>query len=306
MNILVTGGAGFIASAIARDYLKNGHQVIIIDDLSTGKKSNLPEGAVFLELDVRSSTLMEVFQEYHIEFVNHHAARSDVREAVANPKIYVNMNIEGGVNLLECCRKTGVKGFIFASSGGCAYGEAEVIPTDESEPLDPADPYGVSKISFEFYLKTYHRLCHLPYVIFRYSNIYGPHQNPFGETGVVSIIAKQMQQNKEVVIYGDGNQVRDFLFVEDVVSANRIALQKMTNKIYNLGSGRGYSVNDLFHSLKGLIDYKKAPIYQPRRMGEISRSVLNSELIKKDWGWSPEISFEEGLRLTLDYLKSEL
>ena len=174
MNILVTGGGGFIGSNIADAYLLAGHKVIIIDDMSTGRKQNIPKNAEFVEMDIRDSNLNDLFKDYRINFVNHQAARGDVRGSVENPKEYVDVNIMGGVNLLECCVKNDVNGIIYSSTGGCVYGEPLYCPTDESHPMRPIDPYGSSKASFELYLPVFKQLYNLQYTIFRYPNVYGP------------------------------------------------------------------------------------------------------------------------------------
>jgi UDP-glucose 4-epimerase len=306
MNVLVTGGAGFIGSYLSEAYLSEGHTVVVLDDFSTGHESNVPPGVIVERLDVRDPRLPEVFERHRIEFVNHHAARADVRDSVKHPELYLDVNVRGGLNLLEAARRAKVRGIVFASSGGCSYGEPEYVPTDESHPLNPHDPYGTSKVAFELYLQTWFRLYALPYTIFRYPNIYGLRQDPFGEAAVAAIFAGRMLRGLDVTIFGDGEQVRDFVFIEDIVRANMLATARPANRAYNLGWGAGVSVNRIFQLLGELTAYDRAPIYEPPRLGEISRSVLSSERIRADWGWRPEVSLEEGLRRTVEYLRTHV
>jgi UDP-glucose 4-epimerase len=303
MNILVTGGAGFIGSYLAEAYLRAGHRVVIVDDLSTGRESRVPAGAIFERIDVRDPALAGVFERHQIEFVNHHAARADVRDSVRRPELYLDVNVRGGLNLLECARRAQVRGFVFASSGGCSYGEPLYVPTDESHPTQPHDPYGTSKVAFELYLQTYAQLYALPYTIFRYPNVYGPRQDPFGESAVTAIFAGRMLRNLDVTIFGDGEQLRDFVCVDDIVRANMMATERSANRAYNLGWGVGVSVNEIFRVLASITGYDRPPIYAPPRLGEISRSILTSARIQADWGWRPEVTLDEGLRRTAAYIR---
>lgn len=304
MNILVTGGAGFIGSNIVDAYINGGHKVIIIDDLSTGRKTNIPKNAIFIEMDIRSSELKEVFRKYQIEFVNHQAARGDVRASIERPEEYADVNVRGGVNILENCRKNNVKGIIYSSTGGCVYGEPLYTPTKEEHPMQPRDPYGASKACFEIYLQMYKQLYDLNYTIFRYPNVYGPRQNPFGEAGVVSIFTKKMLDGKEIVINGDGNQERDFVFIGDVVRANLLATEKPLNNVFNLGSSAGINVNVIFERLKSITGYTLAAKNGPAKIGEVQRSILSAEKILKALGWKPEVSLYDGLVKTVDYIKA--
>ena len=304
MNILLTGGAGFIGSHLADAYLREGHVVVILDDFSFGREANVPAGAIVEHLDIRDPALPQVFEKHRIDFVNHHAARADVRDAVKHPELYLDVNVRGGLNLLECARHANVRGFVFASSGGCSYGEPNYVPTDEDHPLNPHDPYGASKVAFELYLQTWSNLYQVPYTIFRYPNVYGPRQDPFGEAAVIAIFAGRMLQHLEVTVFGDGDQVRDFVFVDDIVQANLMATEKSANRAYNLGHAAGVSVNDIFGRLAAIIGYKESPIYEPARQGEIRRSVLLSECIRDDWGWRPKTLLEEGLRRTVEHVRT--
>jgi len=303
LNILVTGGGGFIGSNIADAYLLAGHKVIIIDDMSTGRKQNIPKNAEFVEMDIRDSNLNDLFKDYRINFVNHQAARGDVRGSVENPKEYVDVNIMGGVNLLECCVKNDVNGIIYSSTGGCVYGEPLYCPTDESHPMRPIDPYGSSKASFELYLPVFKQLYNLQYTIFRYPNVYGPRQNPFGEAGVISIFSSRMLKKQKVIINGSGLQERDYVYISDVVKANMMATEKMGNTVYNLSSGIGTNVNKIFLLLKTLIDYKNDPIYGPKKPGEVSRSILSAKKIKKSLNWVPQVTIDYGFQKTVEYIR---
>jgi UDP-glucose 4-epimerase len=304
MNILVTGGAGFIGSHLVRAYLRAGHRVVVVDDLSFGKRSRVPPEAAFEQLDIRDPGLKDVFERHRIDFVNHHAARADVRDSIKHPELYLDVNVRGGLNLLELCRRAGIKGFIFPSSGGCSYGEPQYVPTDEGHPLTPMDPYGASKVAFELYLQTYAQLYGIPFTIFRYPNVYGAGQDPFGESAVTGIFAGRMLRDLDVTIFGDGQQVRDFVYIDDVVRANMMATEHAASRAYNLGWGAGVSVNTIFRTVAGITGYAKRPIYAPHRLGEISRSVLTSARIRTDWGWEPRVTLDDGLRRTVDYVRA--
>lgn len=300
----MTGGAGFIGSNIARALLHSGHEVVIVDDLSAGRQHNLPESAIFYHLDIRDSGgLEQVFKDHAIEFVSHQAARGDVRGSLLRPGEYVDVNIRGGVNILECCRKHAVRGISFASSGGCVYGEPDYVPTDENHPMQPRDPYGATKACFEIYLKTYRQLYGLGYTIFRYPNVYGPYQDPYGEAGVISIFAKAMLGGKPVTINGDGRQLRDFVFVDDVVRANLMAVERNANTTYNVGTGIGTDINTIFETLASILSYKVSALRAPAKEGEVSRSVLCSDRIRGDWGWRPSIGLREGLERTVAFIR---
>ena len=238
MNILITGGAGFIGSSIARALLDKGYTVTIIDDFYSSRKRNIPAGSSFYEMDLRDKKLLQLFKDHEINCVYHQAARGDVRGSLINPYEYCNVNIEGGINLLECSRINKIKGMSFASSGGCVYGKPEFTPTTEDHKMSPIDPYGATKACFEIYLETYRRLYDLNYTIFRYPNVYGPYQNPFGEAGVISIFTKLILDDKEVVINGDGENIRDYVYIDDIVTANLLALNNNSNSPLNVGTGK--------------------------------------------------------------------
>ncbi|HZY10966.1 MAG TPA: NAD-dependent epimerase/dehydratase family protein, partial [Bacteroidota bacterium] len=224
MNILVTGGAGFIGSHVADACISSGHSVFIIDDLSMGKREYLNSNAKFLKMDIRDEKVREVFQKEKFDVLIHHAAQMDVRKSVDDPLFDASVNIVGTLNLLENCRSSGVRKFIFASTGGAIYGEQDYFPADETHPVRPCSPYGVSKLSIEKYLNYYHVVYGLNYICLRYANVYGPRQNPHGEAGVVAIFTSKMLSGDQPVINGNGKQTRDYVYVEDVVRANLSAL----------------------------------------------------------------------------------
>lgn len=303
MKILVTGGAGFIGSHIVDAYIGQGHQVVVIDDLSTGHKENVNPHARFLQMDVRDSALLNLFEKEQFEVVNHQAARGNVRASMEDPLVYADVNVRGGVNLLECSRKYGVHKFIYASTGGCVYGELQYLPADEKHPIAPRDPYGASKASFELYLPVFAVNYGLKYTIFRYPNVYGPRQDPLGEAGVVSIFSGQMLRGIQPIINGDGEQDRDYVFVEDVANANAIALNNGENDIFNLGWGMGTSVNTIFKRLKDIVNPKVKEVHGPPKLGEVRRSCLDANKAKHILGWEPRVELEEGLRRTVEFFR---
>src|SRR6266849_99540 len=303
MKILVTGGAGFIGSHIADAYIKGGHDVVVIDSLDTGHLENVNAKARFYKTDVRDTELTKLFAAERFEVVNHQAARGNVRGSMEAPGAYADVNIIGGVNLLECSRKNGVKKFIYSSTGGCVYGEPQYLPADESHPLCPRDPYGASKASFELYLPVYAMNYGLKYTILRYPNVFGPRQDPFGEAGVVSIFIGQMLRDIQPVINGDGEQLRDYVFVSDVVGANLLVLESGDNEVFNLGWGKGISVNKIFDSLTKILRNEVPEVHGPAKLGEVRQTFLNSEKVRRVLGWSPIVSLEEGLKRTVEYFQ---
>jgi len=303
MKILVTGGAGFIGSHVVDVYLEAGHQVAVVDDLSTGRRSNLNPGATFYRLDIRSPELRDVFERERPEVVNHHAAQMDVRRSVADPLFDADVNVRGSLNLLECARQSGVRKFIYISTGGAVYGEPVYLPCDEEHPIAPLCPYGVSKHTVEHYLYLYHQLYGLDYTVLRYPNVYGPRQNPQGEAGVVAIFTAQMLQQARVVINGSGDQERDFVYVSDCARANLLALENGAGRIYNLGRGAGTSVNDIFRFLQSLTGYARQPDYGPPKAGETFRIYLDASRARRELGWQPTVDLEEGLQRTVAYFR---
>jgi UDP-glucose 4-epimerase len=303
MKILVTGGAGFIGSHVVDAFLAAGHDVAVVDNLSSGRRSNLNPKARLYEVDIRSRALRDVFEQERPDIVDHHAAQMDVRKSVADPLFDADVNVSGSVNLLELCRTYGVKKVVYISTGGAVYGEPEYLPCDEAHPINPVCQYGVSKHVVEHYLHVYRHLYGLNYGVLRYPNVYGPRQNPQGEAGVVAIFSGRMLANEPVTIYGDGGQERDFVFVADCARANVQLAESDRVGIYNLGSGEGSSVNLLFSELANIIEYSQSAHYAPGKAGETYRIYLDSRRARTELGWAPQVSLAEGLKQTVDYAR---
>ncbi len=306
MKILVTGGAGFIASHVADAFINEGHQVFILDNLSTGFEKNINSKATFVKADIRDESLSEFFAKEKFDVVNHHAAQMDVRRSVADPAFDANTNIIGTINLLQNSVKTGVKKFMFASTGGAVYGEQNYFPADESHPTSPLSPYGISKLAVEKYLFFYNAQYKLNYSILRYANIYGPRQNPFGEAGVIAIFTNRMLKGEQPLINGSGLQTRDYVFVGDVVKANLLALSDEATNFYNVGTGKETNVNELFSALNKIIGKNFEEKHGPAAPGEQMRSVITSDKLFKRFGWRPSTTLEEGLSKTVEFFKSAL
>ena len=306
MKIAVTGGAGFIASHIADAYLSLGHEVVIIDNLSTGKPENIPSGARFIEMDVNDERIPALFESEKFDIVNHHAAQMDVRVSVQNPTHDARINVLGGLNIYESAYRSGVKKIIFASSGGTVYGEQEVFPADEHHSTKPISPYGVAKLSNEHYLYYYAHVYGLPYVAFRYANVYGPRQNPHGEAGVIAIFTEKMLKGEEPVINGDGLQTRDYVYVQDVVKANVLALKPQMIGAYNIGTAIETDVNTLFQHLNENTGGNCEENHAPAKQGEQRRSVLSYARIHEEFGWEPTMKIREGLQETVESFKKKM
>lgn len=307
MKILVTGGAGFIASHITDAFVNEGHQVVVLDDLSSGFEKNINPKAKFVKGNICDKELVEkLFGEEHFDLVNHHAAQMDVRRSVKDPAFDANTNIIGTINLLQNSIKYKVKKFMFASTGGAVYGEQSYFPADENHPTQPRSPYGISKLAVEKYLYFYNAEYGLNYTILRYANIYGPRQNPFGEAGVVAIFSTKLLKGEQPIINGSGEQTRDYVFVGDVVKANLQTLNDSANDIYNVGTGIETNVNQLFHKLNSIIKAGKEEKHGPAAPGEQMRSVITSEKLFKKFGWKPSTTLDEGLKLTVDFFRNNL
>jgi UDP-glucose 4-epimerase len=300
LKVLVSGGAGFIGSHLTDWLLNEGHSVAVVDDLSSGRREQVNAAARFYQLDVGHRELEEVFQQEKPDLVNHHAAHIDVRRSVTDPLFDARVNILGSLNLLECARKYGTYGFIYASSGGAIYGEPSYLPCDEEHPLNPISPYGVSKLTVEKYLAFYGHAHGLRYTILRYPNVYGPRQDPTGEAGVVAIFARQMLRGGPVTINGTGEQERDFVYVDDIVAANLLAMARMDGATYNLGCGSGISVNELFASMSAMTDYPLEALYGHPKLGETFRIYLDASKAQRELGWLPKVDLLDGLRLAID------
>jgi UDP-glucose 4-epimerase len=305
MKILVTGGAGFIGSHVVDAYLELGHEVVVVDNLSSGSIENLNPKAKFYKMDIRDSDIEDLFKNEKPDVVNHHAAQMDVRKSVEDPIYDADVNIIGSLNILQNCIRYGVKKFIFASTGGAIYGEQDYFPADEEHPTRPLSPYGVAKLTVEKYLYFYKEVHGLNYVVLRYANIYGPRQNPHGEAGVVAIFTSKMLKGEQPVINGDGFQTRDYTFVGDVVRANVLALSYEKSDVFNIGTGIETDVNTLFHKLKQLTGANCGEFHGLAKPGEQRRSVISYEKIYKTLGWKPMTSLDEGLRLTVEFFKNK-
>jgi len=301
MNILVTGGAGFIASHIVDAYISAGHSVAVMDNLSTGSRHNVHPSARFYELDIRDTGEVEkVFRHERFDVMNHHAAQMDVRRSVADPTYDASVNIIGALSLLEACVRTGVARVVFASSGGAIYGEQESFPANEMHVTRPVSPYGVAKLATEHYLFYYKQVHDVQSVALRYGNIYGPRQSPAGEAGVIAIFTTKLLAGDRPVINGDGLQTRDYVFVGDVVQANLLALGCTRSEVFNIGTGVETTVNELFDSLNAIIGSKAQRLHGPSKKGEQLRSVLNSSRIAATLGWHPAVSLNRGLQKTVE------
>lgn len=305
MNILVTGGAGFIASHVVDAYVNAGHHVVVVDDLSSGSRDNLHPKAEFVHLDIRKKEISDVFRRTPFDVVNHHAAQMDVRRSVDDPQFDASVNVLGGLNVFEAARSAGVKKIIFSSTGGAIYGEQDEFPATEGHPMRPLSPYGITKLSTEKYLFYYKEVYGIEHVILRYANIYGPRQNPHGEAGVVAIFAKRMLEGGIPIINGDGKQTRDYVYVGDVVRANVLALTCKTSSIFNIGTGVETDVNHLFLTLREWLNPACPETHGPAKSGEQKRSVISSEKIKRELGWAPAVGLSEGLRLTAEFFKNK-
>ena len=304
MKILVTGGAGFIGSHVADVYIELGHELVIVDNLATGRMENVNPRAKFYKMNIHDKIIFDLFKDEKFDVVNHHAAQMDIRLSVADPVYDATNNIIGTINLLQASVKNNVKKVIFISSGGAIYGEQEYFPADEEHPTRPLSPYGITKLTGEKYIYFYHHVYNLSYVILRYANIYGPRQNPKGEAGVVAIFSSKLLTGEKPIINGKGEQTRDYVFVGDVVDANVKALAYMNNDYFNIGTGIETTVNELFSRLNHITNAEAEEIHGPAQPGEQLRSILNFDKAKKLINWSPKISLDEGLGKTVEYFEN--
>ena len=305
MKILVTGGAGFIGSHVAAALVADGHRVHILDDFSSGRRENVPDGAEVHAFDVRSVEAARLMQEEQYEVLVHHAAQMDVRRSVADPGFDAEVNVLGFLNLMQAGIGYGLKRIVFASTGGAIYGEPEYVPQDEQHPIRPLSPYGITKLTTERYLYFYQEAYGVSYVALRYANVYGPRQNPHGEAGVVAIFATRFLSEDQPLINGDGLQTRDYVFVEDVVRANRAALQYSGSAAFNIGTGRETSVLELFRMIRDLSESVLPEKHAEAKPGEQQRSVLDYRLASRELGWQPETELYAGLRQTVEWFRNQ-
>jgi len=299
VRVLLTGGAGFIGSHVADRLLERGHEVAVADDLTTGKRENIPQEARFYETDIRSGCT-EIFEGFAPEALCHQAAQMDVRRSVREPDFDAEVNVLGTVRLLENCVKYDVGKVVFASTGGAVYGEQREFPAPEGHPQYPVSPYGISKLAGERYLNFYHVQYGIPYAALRYANVYGPRQDPHGEAGVMAIFCGNLAAGRPSTINGTGQQTRDYVYVEDVARANVLALEDDPPAgAYNIGTGIETSVNNLYELLLDVSSKDIPPEYGPAKPGEQFRSSVNPTLARRDMGWQPEVDLVDGLRETL-------
>lgn len=303
MNILITGGAGFIASHIADANIWRGNKVIILDNLSSGDAGNINSHAKFYKKDIYKNNLEKIFSDNKIDIINHHAAQIDLRKSQAEPIFDARINIEGSLNLLRLAVKYKVKKIVFASSGGAVYGEQDYFPADEKHKTEPLSPYGISKLTVEKYLEFYRSYYGIEYVCLRYSNVYGPGQSMKGEAGVVAVFNKKILAGQNPVINGDGKQTRDYVFVGDVVRANLLAQNYRGSGIFNICTEKETSVNKLFRLINKNLNNRAKKNHGPGIYGEQVRSVLSNKLAGKTLLWKPVIGIEDGIEKTCGWFR---
>jgi UDP-glucose 4-epimerase len=303
-KILITGGAGFIGSHLVDKLINENYTVIIVDNLSTGKKENINLKAKFYKLDILNPKIFEVFKKEKPEIVFHLAAQVNVRKSVEDPINDAKINILGFLNILEACRKFNVKKIIFSSSGGAIYGETKIIPTPENYLPNPESPYGIAKLIVEKYLDFYKKVYGLDYIALRFANVYGSRQDPKGEAGVVSIFIEKIFKGERPIIFGNGKQTRDFIYVDDIVSALIKSISyKGKETIFNVGTDIETSVNQLFKLISKILRAKTKPIYVSPKPGELKRNCLNISKIKKELKWQPKYNLEKGFKETIKWFR---
>jgi UDP-glucose 4-epimerase len=305
MRILVTGGAGFIGSNVVDRYVALGHEVAVLDNLSSGFRAFVHPKARLIEADVTDAAAVErAFAGVRPEILNHHAAQIDVRRSVSDPVFDATVNVLGGLRLLEACTRHGVRKVIYASTGGALYGEGRQLPATEDHPVNPEAPYGASKHALEHYLYLWRMLHRLDFTVLRYPNVFGPRQNPHGEAGVNAIFIGLMLERKRPKIFGTGEQVRDYLYVDDVVAANVAALERGSGAMLNLGTGVGTSVLDIVRELNAILGTAIEPVFEAARPGEIQRIYLDATRAREALGWAPATAFRDGLRKTVEWSRA--
>lgn len=303
---LVTGGAGFIGSHVVDALLAAGYSVAVIDNLSHGQRENVNAAARFYEVDIRDAeAVAAVFEQERPAVISHHAALADVRASMVDPAGYAQSNIIGTINLLQAAKANGARKFLFASTGGAVYGNPEELPATERCPVRPLDPYGVSKLACEYYLDAYRRNFGLDYCALRYANVYGPRQNGDGEAGVVAVFARGMLANRDLTIWGDGRQSRDFVYVGDIAQANALAAQ-VGSGIYNIGTGLPTDIVTLARTLAQISGYTKEINHGAAKLGEVRHSYLDSHKARRELGWEPGVTLREGLELTVESIRLKI
>jgi len=306
VNVLITGGAGFIGSHIQDSMLSKNHKTIIVDDLSTGHRRNLNVESTFFELDIRDDALRDVFDSQRPDIVFHLAAQMDVRRSVREPTYDADVNIVGSIKLMELCREFGTKRIIYASTGGAIYGEPSYMPADEKHPVSPMCQYGISKHTVEHYLELYHKNYGLSYLALRFPNVYGPRQDPHGEAGVVAIFSLLMLRGKQVTIFGDGSKTRDYVFINDIVKACEIGIETDVVGVYNLGWGSEVTDFDIYDTVRRHAESEIPPIYAPTRLGEVERICLNASLAREVLKWEPTVALDEGIKSAVSFYRDHM
>jgi UDP-glucose 4-epimerase len=303
MKVLITGGAGFIGSNVCDAFVAAGHEVVALDNLSTGRRENVSTGVRLIEADILDGDLKGILTAERPEVVSHHAAQIDVRKSVADPAFDAQINLVGMLRLLEACRAASVRRVLFASSGGACYGEQDVFPAGEDQPTRPVSPYGVAKAAGELYLHFYRVQYELSFAALRYANVYGPRQNPHGEAGVVAIFGERLLAGQPCTIYGDGAQTRDFVYVGDVARANVVAAASSAIGPFNIGTGRETSVEALYRALAKECGSTAAPRHAGAQPGEQRRSVIDPSRAREQFGWIPQVTLEAGVKETVAWLR---
>ena len=306
MKVLVTGGAGFIGSHTVDRLVLEGHEVVVVDNLSTGKRRNINRAARFYKIDIQNRRLERVFRNERPSVVMHLAAQMDVRKSVEDPILDAQVNVLGTLNLLQQAVKYGARKVIFSSSGGAIYGEQEVFPASETHVTQPLSPYGLSKFCGEQYLSYYQRVGGIQVVNLRYANVYGPRQDPYGEAGVVAIFIQKLLNGEQAIINGNGRQTRDFVFVDDVVEANLSVMGQQIGGTYNVGTGKETSINDLFRILVEQIGSMCKELHGPAKPGEQARSVIDATKLRHELSWEPRVELPEGLKRTVSYFRERM
>lgn len=305
-TILVTGGAGFIGSHLAEAFLADGHRVLVLDSLVTGRRENVPAGATFLHRDLRDDGLADILRGERVDIVDHHAAQANVRISVEDPLCDAEANILGSLHLIQACRRAGVRRLLFASSGGTVYGEQHAFPCDETHPARPTSPYGCAKLAVEHYLEAYGAIGELDPVIVRYANVYGARQDPKGEAGIVAILAEKFLAGETPRLFGDGEQTRDYVHVSDVVAANRALVGDWRPGTYNVGTGIETSLNDLYRMIAARLGASTEPTHVPAVSAELLRNSLDAGKLARTFGWQPRVAFADGLDASLPYYRAKL
>lgn len=302
MKVLVTGGAGFIGSHIVDLLIEKRYDVTAVDNLSSGKKENLHRESELVVQDIRDEALIHTFEKTRPDFVIHQAAQVSVPRSLHDPGEDAQVNILGLINVLECCRKTDVKKVVFASSAAI-YGNPEYLPVDEKHPCRPLSPYGITKHAASYYCKMYHALYGLEYAMLRYANVYGPRQDHHGEGGVVTIFVNKLLTGERPVIFGDGSQTRDFVYVKDVAQANVLAVETAGCQEVNISIGTELTVIKLYQTMTGVLGLNLEPVFGPERAGDIYRSCLDSRLAQEALGWEAEVMLDQGIEETVDFFR---